>query len=530
MVHRLVVASLLASSTAAFAGAKLEPDDLPGPQPEVAAQVAQGAPVVLPAIPAFDLPAAEPGFHGPRELRVRGKRLLGTEIQVKGYITWIYDCPAALARTNPAATRAQILLSIDKDPTLCERPKFYLGDAKTTPRDASIWVVDVPRAPNRLERQRLSKDELAAWPAAPRLAVGDYVVVTGTWGIYSPHSEHNTDGLLTFKALGHAVPAPGPSTATVPASAAAEPEIAVVTKPPLRKRVDDETRNASVGHLNACNKAIAARRYDDGITECKAATTAWDGNHLAWYAWASAHMAKGEWPQAEAAVAHAVALRPDLGMYQLYHGISLYEAERQNARDDQARREHKKPDEIVLDPSAMKLDAARDALARAVKLAPDLWRAHYYLGRVYRDLDDARREAEQFTATIKTYPGYRFGYIALIELYRRWDYNDEALAVATLGTVTVPAAEASELWFELGMAHDAKHADDKAIEAFGKVIAGKPDDVAAKFQRGQVYLRKRELANATRDLEDVVKSTDPRMVAERQVATQLLTQIAGKKQ
>ena len=532
MIKRVAIVGVLAiSATALAGGGKLEPDDLPGPLPEVARNAAK---VDVPAVPDFALPTTEPGFHGPRELRVHGKPVLGTEIKVKGYITWIYDCPAALASGNPKATRAQILATIDNDPTLCERPKFYLGDARTTPRDASIWVVDVPRPPHKLERQRLPKDELKAWPAVPKLAVGDYVVVTGTWAIQSPHAENNTDGLLVYVGLEHAVPATQGAVPAAPASAPAvapakEPEIVVVTKAPMRKPVDENTRNASVGHLNACNKAIVARQYDAGIAECQAATKAWDGNHLAWYAWASAHMAKSQWPEAKAAVEHAVTLRPDQGMYQLYYGISLYEAEQQQAREDQARKENRKPEEVAVDPAALKLDAARDALLRATKLAPDLWRAHYYLGRVYRDVDDARHAAEQFTETIRTHPSYRFGYIALIELYRRWDYLDQALAVALLGTANVPAQDAAELWFELGMAYDAKHADDKAIEAFGKAISTKPDDTGSKFQRGQIYLRKGDLDNARRDLEDVVKSADPSLAVSKKIATQLLAQIASKK-
>jgi Tfp pilus assembly protein PilF len=34
----------------------------------------------------------------------------------------------------------------------------------------------------------------------------------------------------------------------------------------------------------------------------------------------------------------------------------------------------------------------------------DLWRAHCYLGRVYRDLDDSRHAAEQFSRAIATHP------------------------------------------------------------------------------------------------------------------------------
>jgi len=503
-------------------GNALEPDDLPGPQPEVAK--ASATKLDVPAAPGFALPATEPGFYGPSALRVHGKAVLGTQIKVKGYVTSIYDCATELAGANPRATRAQILAAIDKDPALCERPKVFLGDAKGASRDASIWVVDVP-APPRAVRDRPVRDERVA--PAPRLAVGDYVVVTGTWAIQSPHAEHNTDGLLVYQALDHAVPAAVNEPASAGQVLEMEIEIEGEARPPLRKVVDEATRNTSVEHLNACNRAIAAHQYDAGITACQTATTAWEGNHLAWYAGASAHMAKRAWTEARAAVEHAVALRPDQAMYQLYYGISLYEGERQQAREELARKEHKKPDEAAIDPSRLSLDAAREALLCATRLAPALWRAHYYLGRIYRDLDDARHAARQFTQAIKTNPAYRFSYIALIELYRRWGYLDQALAVALLGTANVPATEVSELWFEVGMAYDAKHADDKAIEAFTRAIAAKPDDAGAKFQRGEIYFRKGDFDGARHDLEAVVASADPAASTAKPFATQLLGQIAN---
>jgi tetratricopeptide (TPR) repeat protein len=509
VIKHAMAIGCLGISTIAFADTKLVPDDLPGPPPEVAKRAANVDP---PAVPSFELPASEPGFQTPRELLVRGKRSLGTEVKVKGYVTWIYDCLTSVASANPKATRAQIQAAIDKDPT----------------RDASIWVVEVPRPPNKLERQRLPKEELKAWPAVPKIAIGDHVVITGTWAVESGRGEHNSDGLLIFKQVERAPPAAASASPTAATPPAPEPDIAVVAKPPLRKPVDDKARNASADRFNACNRALAARQYDTAITECGAATKLWDGNHLAWYAWATAHMAKDEWPQARTAVERSVTLRPDLGMYQLYHGISLYEAEHRRAREEQARKDSK-PAAVGADPSQLRLDAARDALRRAVKLAPDLWRAHYYLGRVYRDLDDARRAAEQFTATIKTHPAYRHGYIALFELYLRWGYLDEALAVALLGTGNVPPAEAGDLWYEAGRAYDEKRADDQAIDAFTKAIAGEPDSAKAKFQRGQVYLRKGELASARADFEDVLKSPDPQLTQAKVYARQYLSQIAGKK-
>ncbi|HEY6177753.1 MAG TPA: tetratricopeptide repeat protein [Kofleriaceae bacterium] len=537
MINRVTLVTILAVSTAATAdkppakqppatkpaaGAHLERDDLPGPQPEVAKETAK---VDLPAIPPFVLAPVEAGFHGARELRVHGDRLFGTEVQVKGYITWIYNCVEALMAANSHASRAQVAGAVQKDPTLCERPKFTLGETRDTSRPASLYVVDVPRPPTKAERGAHKKSQLKGWwPDVPKLELGDYVIVTGTWALYSPHAEHNINGLVVYKSLEH-LPAP-PDAAPLPP--VPEPEIDVVAKAPMRRPVSGATRDASVDQLNACNKAIVAQQFDAAIAACQRATTTWAGNHLAWYAWASAYMAKSEWQKARDTVEHAVALRPDLAMYQLYYGISVYEAELERVREEQARRDNKQPEEVVVDPALLKLDTARDALRRAVKLGPDLWRAHYYLGRVYRDLGDARHEAEQFSATITRHPSYRFGYIALIELYRRWSYVDEALAVAQLGTANVPPAEAPELWFEVGMSHDAKEDEDQAIEAFGKAIEGRPADLASKFQRGWIYFRRADYANARRDLDEVAKSADPSTAGLRPLASQMLGQMARK--
>ena len=167
-----------------------------GPALEIADSTSR---VALPAIPSFAVPTWAGGLHNPLELLIVGDRLRGTRVRVGGYVTWIYDCTAALAQ--PGKTRAQIQKRIDGDPSLCERPKFYLGDARDTPPDRSLWVVDVPRPPNKLERERLPAAELARWPAVPRLAVGAYVEVTGTFALRSPHDEANSDGLIVYEAI-----------------------------------------------------------------------------------------------------------------------------------------------------------------------------------------------------------------------------------------------------------------------------------------------------------------------------------------
>lgn len=520
---RARVVGALLISTVAFAD-NVEVDDLPGPPLEA---VKHPAKVGVPPLPAFELPVPERGYRWPRELRLRGRTSFDSEVRVRGYVTEIYDCPAQLASVNPEATRTQLLLAIEENPLLCEQPKFYLGDRKDTSREASIQISEVPRPPTRGERQRMSDKDLRALPTMPKIARGDYVTVIGTWAVESAH-DYNPDGLLIFKSLAPATPSVT-TPATTPAPSPKEPQVSVMSEAPMRAEVKLDVRNNSVDHLNTCNKAVASKHYEVAFKECQIATKLWPGNHHAWYAWAAAHIAQREWAEARVAVERAVALRPDLGMYQMYLGISLYEAEIVRAREQQARRENKRAEEIILDPSGLKLDAARDAFLRATKLSPSLWRAHYYLGRLYRDLDDPRRAAANFSKTITLHPAYHHAYIALIQLYRRWDYLDQAIAVANVGTVNVQTADAADMWFEHGMAHVAKRGEATALQSFGAALGIRPEHLGAKFERGQILARKGEVAAAKRDLEEVAKSDDPRLVSEKQIATQLLAQIASRK-
>jgi hypothetical protein len=172
-------------------------DQLQGPQAEVRPHNEK---LDLPGVPAFDLPPPNTdGSHSVKEMRVKGKKLLDQEVVIKGYVTWAYDCATAI-RTE-AMSDKDVAKAIADDPTKCERAKFYLGDAKDTPPEKSLWVVDIPRAPNKLEIERLPKEEIAAWPAIPPYAIGDEMIVTGDWRLASPHSERNSDGLLVYKKL-----------------------------------------------------------------------------------------------------------------------------------------------------------------------------------------------------------------------------------------------------------------------------------------------------------------------------------------
>jgi hypothetical protein len=184
-------------------------DKLEGPQAEVKKIDVK---LELPPVPAFELPPQPgDGSHTVKELRVKGKKLFDAEVTVKGVITFVYDCPTAIRQ--PDESDADLQKRIDTDPTLCERPKFYVGDTAQTPAEKSLWVVDVPRPYNKLELERIKKqdrnDPLKCEPnekdpkkqVCPPYKVGDEVTVTGKFALASPHSERNTDGLMIYKKM-----------------------------------------------------------------------------------------------------------------------------------------------------------------------------------------------------------------------------------------------------------------------------------------------------------------------------------------
>lgn len=223
--------SLATLTTLSLAGC--EKDKLAGPQAEVKKSDVK---VTLPAVPGFELPAANSdGSHAVKEMRVKGKKLLDSEITVKGVITYVYDCPTAIRQ--PGMSDKDVQDMIDENPTLCERAKFFIGDAADTPTEKSMWVVDVPRPFNVLELKRLDRkaqeEELKA-PGSTRCdakkkgtcpvyKVGDQVEVVGMWKTASPHSERNSDGLLVYKRMKNVTqawesPAQDPAAADAPAA------------------------------------------------------------------------------------------------------------------------------------------------------------------------------------------------------------------------------------------------------------------------------------------------------------------------
>ncbi|HET9624581.1 MAG TPA: tetratricopeptide repeat protein [Kofleriaceae bacterium] len=507
----------LCTVTPAAAGKRQMPDELHGPILEV---VTHAAKVELPAVPVFALAARQNGYHTPLELRQRGRPWLGLELLVKGFVTSIYDCVADLSARQPGSSRNDVIRLIEHDPTVCEQPKFYLGQVPQAPRSLSITVVDVPRPPREVERLKMKPTDAMSWPEVPTLTLRDYVAVTGQWAIVSRHGERDSNGLLIYRKLAHEAPSPAALAAPSTALTTVEPAVSVVTARPLRTLISNEHWNASVDHLNTCTHALTAQDYALAIRECEAAIHVWGDNHLAWYGLASAHLAQQEWTAALAPARRAVELRPDIAMYQMYYGIALT----RSARMERAASVFRLP---TIDAAPLQLAAASDALRRAVTIAPGLWRAHYYLAGLEIDAGEAALAARQLQQAIVGNPRYAPSYVALAELYLRWGFRDRALAVVEAGTRRLTPRDASTLWFELATIYEADRRRDEAVQAYSRVVAMVPGDGRAHYLRGRLYAGMGKNDEAKADLQIVVNTRDPELQVEQQIARQLLWKIAN---
>ncbi len=173
--------------------------ELAGAKPEV--EEVGGSKVDLPKVPTFEDPKPNPdGSHSAREMRLKGGAYLDTNVTIKGYVVWAYDCATALR--TPEMTEAELKRILTEEPERCDRPNFVIADNPNDPADKGVQVVDVPRALRADEKKTLPPEEIKAretsFKELPAFAVGDPVTVTGQWKQASATGFMNSRGLLVY--------------------------------------------------------------------------------------------------------------------------------------------------------------------------------------------------------------------------------------------------------------------------------------------------------------------------------------------
>lgn len=271
-----------------------------------------------------------------------------------------------------------------------------------------------------------------------------------------------------------------------------------------------QEQKKSINKTNEGVKALRAKQYDDAISKLEEATKAYKPNHTAWYNLGLAYDGKKKYEEAAKAYEEAVRLSSKDAMYHMQHGIALYKYELERAKKKQAQAEGIDPTEVDvnnLDLRGASFDPALSELKASVDLNNQLYRAYYYMGRIYRHQDDAANAAQAFTDAIKANPRYGEPYVALGELYRKWGYLDEAIKVLSQAKTNLPGdVERPHALFALGMTFYLKKDYLKAIEEFTGALEGDKNLHLALYQRGMAYVKTQDWTEAKRDLEAYQKN------------------------
>lgn len=180
-------------------------------------QAAPDVKVNLPAAPSFNQEHA-PEKYPSGELSVYGLRhsmtkYLDKDVQVKGYLLELYECPAEIRKCNddlaskskrqkkappkpgalpgkPGAAAAEAGDGGDGKCRPCDQPHLFIADSPNTKRERALLVADYP-----------VKDWDSGKPKPLTIKAGEQVTVTGTFAINSITGFAASNGLIIHKRL-----------------------------------------------------------------------------------------------------------------------------------------------------------------------------------------------------------------------------------------------------------------------------------------------------------------------------------------
>ncbi|WP_428267473.1 tetratricopeptide repeat protein [Haliangium sp.] len=257
---------------------------------------------------------------------------------------------------------------------------------------------------------------------------------------------------------------------------------------PLVAACPNQQLHLSIEQMNSGIQAFETGSFATAQQHFEQAAHIYPDNHAAWYYLGFSYERMRDWEKAAESFAEAVKLKKDEPMYQMWHGIALYESG--------------------------KYSLAESYLEKAIELEPSLYRGYWFLGSIYEHSDRPEEAAQMWTRAAQLNPEWGRPFVSLGVLYLRWDMLSEAYEVLEQGTQHVRGEELPDVYYYLGLTYDAQKNWDKAVDAYTQSIekskAINRDNVEAKFQRGLVYLRQGDKENAKPDLETASRaSPDP---------------------
>lgn len=161
--------------------------------------------VNLPPPPNFDVQRApikyDTGEFSVYGLRKSMSKYLDKDVQVKGYLLEVYECPEELVKCNDsAAKKKKAAAKAAKNGAEgeaeagacrpCDQPHFFLSDTPDGRKERALLVADYP-----------TKDWKTNKPKPLKAEKGQLYVVTGTFAINSVTGFAASNGLIAHKRL-----------------------------------------------------------------------------------------------------------------------------------------------------------------------------------------------------------------------------------------------------------------------------------------------------------------------------------------
>lgn len=227
----------------------------------------------------------------------------------------------------------------------------------------------------------------------------------------------------------------------------------------------NRARKESLTAMNAGVGLAQQRNYPDAIAKFEEAGRLDPTNDLAFYNLAMTHMDLQAYGAAANAMRQAIGVNPTNAMYQDKLASMLLRLEPPN------------------------LEQAKAALEKCIQLDPALFRAHYRLAQVLKQMGDDQHSVEQYTEAIRRGPRLIEAYVELGDMYDQNGFSQQALQVLRAGLPhAIPGStELARLHHGIGTVLQRQRNYDQAVREFRTAITIAPGSPDTLFSLGWTY-------------------------------------------
>ena len=128
---------------------------------------------------------------------------------------------------------------------------------------------------------------------------------------------------------------------------------------------------------------------------------------------------------------------------------------------------------------------AISSFSEAIAADPNLYKAHYEMGRLHEKFDEPEQADEAFRNCIKINGKYSPCFVSLGNMYI--DYGFSNIAMAVLETGTKVNDTDADMWNGMGRALQALNRPKEAVDAYKKAQRINPDKPEVMFNLGMAY-------------------------------------------